>query len=285
MTGGRFKIETFAPGALVPSFELLNAVAAGMLEMAETSPTYFPGVIPVSDLAIFPFGLETTPQWSYLIYDGGLNEIFREAYLEQGVYVVDLINTGASYGNFVSTTPVRTFDDFKGLKMRSFGVFAKIFEEAGASIVSIPAEEMYTGLATGVIDAATWGSVDSFKDLNVQEVAKYHIEPPMSPSCMNIYFVNIDAWNELPDEFKAILHAASRQVNYRQDTLYSHRDGLARVVFEEAGVEFITLPDEAVARFLEIAWTKLEELGAADAYTGEALALIKDYMRLMGIID
>src|SRR5690349_12657905 len=67
---------------------------------------------------------------------------------------------------------IRTPDDIKGLKIRSAGpTFASMWQSAGASIVSVPSNEVYNALQTGVADA-TDTSAGSFVSFRIYEQVK-----------------------------------------------------------------------------------------------------------------
>src|SRR6185437_9325109 len=63
-------------------------------------------------------------------------------------------------------------DDIKGLKVRSAGpTFASMWQSAGASIVSVPSNEVYNALQTGVADATDTSS-GSFVSFRIYEQVK-----------------------------------------------------------------------------------------------------------------
>jgi len=67
---------------------------------------------------------------------------------------------------------IRMPADIKGLKIRSAGpTFAAMWQAAGASIVSIPSNEVYNALQTGVADA-TDTSTGSFVSFRIYEQVK-----------------------------------------------------------------------------------------------------------------
>ncbi len=67
---------------------------------------------------------------------------------------------------------IRTPADIKGQKIRSAGpTFAAMWQEAGASIVSIPSNEVYNALQTGVAEA-TDTSAGSFVSFRIYEQVK-----------------------------------------------------------------------------------------------------------------
>ena len=67
---------------------------------------------------------------------------------------------------------IRTPADIKGLKIRSAGpTFAAMWQAAGASIVSVPSNEVYNALQTGVADATDTSS-GSFVSFRIYEQVK-----------------------------------------------------------------------------------------------------------------
>ncbi|GAI82147.1 unnamed protein product [marine sediment metagenome] len=118
-------------------------------------------------------------------------DIIQRAYNEQNLYVLTL-DSGPRYGELMSTKPIRSLEDVKGMKIRTFGAFAEMYEGLGAGIVSVPGGEMYTALATGVIDAATWGSPGGFYSYDIQEVTKYYIGPPLTVISAVGIIINLD---------------------------------------------------------------------------------------------
>ena len=92
--------------------------------------------------------------WYY--HRGGL-DMLREAYAKFNVYPVGVSWWGVE--SIVSKKPIKTIDDFKGLKVRTpQGMIAEILTKLGASIVVLPGGEVYSALDKGVVDAADWAT-------------------------------------------------------------------------------------------------------------------------------
>src|SRR3546814_8899832 len=83
------------------------------------------------------------------------------------------------WGATMSRDELKRLSDFQGVKIRSFGLGAEIWKAHGASIVTIPGEEQYTAMSTGVIDAANWGSPYGFYAKKMHEVAKFYLGPAL----------------------------------------------------------------------------------------------------------
>ncbi len=78
ITGGKFQIQTFAPGEIVPATQVLDAVKDGTVEMGHTASYYYVG----KDAAFafetgMPFGLNSRQQTAWM-YEGGGLPLIRE---------------------------------------------------------------------------------------------------------------------------------------------------------------------------------------------------------------
>jgi len=162
VTGGRFEIELYPGGQLFSSTEALESLGAGACEMAASAGGYFVGQL--GPIALFETGIPGSSKnvferynLFYTFRDGEFIKIIRNAFAKRNVYYLgpDLSEGWCA----VSTVPIKKMEDFKGLKFRVFGMEAKWYEAMGATTVLISGEELYTALATGVVDIARWGSV------------------------------------------------------------------------------------------------------------------------------
>src|SRR5260221_13689912 len=71
---GKFQIQVFAGGEIVPGLEAANAASAGTVEMAQTASYYYWGKDPTFALATaVPFGLNSRQQNGWMYYGGGLD--------------------------------------------------------------------------------------------------------------------------------------------------------------------------------------------------------------------
>ncbi|GAI31243.1 unnamed protein product, partial [marine sediment metagenome] len=254
-TGGRLIIKLSPPGSLVGTGEMFEAVGEGTLDICENTSTYHGGKIPVAG-AIWglPFSLKQVSEFWYLFRELGVEEILRAEYAKFGVQLLGVSVIG-NYGSVMSTKPIRTAEDYSGMKIRSFGVYAEMLEDLGASVVSIPAGEMYTALATGTIDAAMWGSPADFAAFNIHEVCPYYIMPPWVKGMEKELLVNPDSFNALPHELQVILELSATEFLNDVGLFYPYYDVDAlNTMVNVHGTEVITLPDSEVAKIEEVAF-------------------------------
>src|SRR3546814_18333830 len=110
----------------------------------------------------------------------------------------------------MSRDELKRLSDFQGVKIRSFGRGAEIWKAHGASIVTIPGEEQYTAMSTGVIDAANWGSPYGFYAKKMHEVAKFYLGPALISYDMSDMFMSKRAFDQLPPALQALMPLATR---------------------------------------------------------------------------
>lgn len=96
------------------------------------------------------------------------------------------------------------------MKIRAPGAYGKFLRNLGASPVSLAWSEIYTSLATGVIDGSIGSNMIDHRDGNHVEVAKYMYPLPIAGAQVLPIVVNRRAWNKLPDDLKAIVKVPRR---------------------------------------------------------------------------
>src|SRR5437762_13745273 len=85
-TNGKFQIQAFAAGEIVPGLQVLDAVQNGTVQCCHTAPYYYWGKDPAfaMDTAI-PFGLNARQMNAWMIF-GGANELFADFYKGYNIY-------------------------------------------------------------------------------------------------------------------------------------------------------------------------------------------------------
>lgn len=282
-TDGRLELQLYEAGALFPTDEIFNATRRGIVEMGTLSPGY---VLDRSELAGIAFGLPNAYRdvWQamYFFRNLGFEEMLREDFQQHGIYWA----TDKLYATeLVLKEKVETAEDFRALNLRSTGTLQRFLTEAGAAASSIPGEELYQALSTGVVDGAHWGAVQGASSMSLYEVAKYHVRPPLIIS-IDAFIINQEAMDALPDDVRNILvqtldeHFYLRTIEYQ----YQEEVELARVIAEE-GVELIELPDEVQSAMNDAAETIWEREREKGDLAAEAVERLEAFLAELGYMD
>ncbi|MCB0713222.1 MAG: TRAP transporter substrate-binding protein DctP [Ignavibacteriae bacterium] len=275
LTGGNFEIKTYQGGELVPPLEVLEATGRGSVEMAQTASYYFIGKNPAFAFdCTVPFGLTVRQQNAWMYYGGGL-ELMRELFADFNVINFPGGNTGAQMGGWFRE-PFANLSELKGRKMRIPGLGGKVMEALGVTAQVIPGSEVYIALERGAIDAAEWvGPYDDVK-LGLHQVAKNYYYPGWwEPGPMLSYYVNRDAYEKLPAEYKAALEVACAESNVKMVAAYDAGNAGALKTVRDAGVVLRPFPDDVMRAARQAATQIMEDQAAADPVYAKVYAAFK----------
>jgi TRAP-type mannitol/chloroaromatic compound transport system substrate-binding protein len=271
MSGGRLKIKVYGGGELVPPLGVFDAVSQGTAEMGHGAAYYWAGKSPATQFfAAVPFGFNAQSINAWL-YSGGGMQIWEELYAKFNMKPFVAGNTGVQMGGWFNKE-INTMEDLKGLKMRIPGLGGKVLAKAGGNAVLVAGGEIYTNLDRGVIDATEW--VGPFHDLKMgfYKAAKYYYYPGWHENgtaleCM----VNLDAWNSLPDDLKAIVEAATYKSNMWMISEFEAKNNDAlKTLINEHNVQLKQFPEEVLRELKKLALEVLEEVAAADPMSRKA---------------
>ncbi|HQR04231.1 MAG: TRAP transporter substrate-binding protein [Proteobacteria bacterium] len=214
-TGGRFQIQVFAAGELVPGPGVFDAVREGTVQLGHTSSYYYVGKDPTFafDTAV-PFGLNSRQQTAWMMQGGGM-ALMRELFRDHGIVNIPCGNTGAQMGGWYRKE-IRTLSDLKGLKLRIGGFAGQVMARLGVVPQQLPGSEIYPALEKGVIDAAEWVGPYDDEKLGFNKVARYYYFPGWWEGGPQLsLYINAQEWERLPRDYQAILECAC---------LYAHAD-------------------------------------------------------------
>jgi TRAP-type mannitol/chloroaromatic compound transport system substrate-binding protein len=223
-TDGKFQIQTFAGGEIVPPFQAVDAVTNGTVEMCHTAAYYFIGKDPTFALyCSVPFGLNGRQQNAWFQDHGGqdmLNEFGKKFKL----YGISGGNTGTQMGGWFRKE-IHTVDDLKGLKMRIGGWAGKTMQKLGCIPQQIAGGDIYPALEKGTIDAAEWVGPYDDEKLGFYKVAPYYYYPGWWEGGTALhFFINTDKWDALPKAYKSLLTAAAGYTNMDVQAKYDSRN-------------------------------------------------------------
>ena len=213
MSAGRFLIQPFAAGELVPGLEVLEAVQNGSVECGHTASYYYLGKNPALAFGTaVPFGLTAQQQNAWLYAGGGLEAIDR-LYSDFGVRSFPAGNTGAQMGGWFKR-PLEGLASLQGLKMRIPGLGGKVMAALGVNVQVLPGGEIFLALDRGAIDAAEWTGPYDDEKLGLNKAARYYYYPGWwEPGPTLTALVNLQAWSRLPSEYQAMFAAACHEAN------------------------------------------------------------------------
>lgn len=264
MSGGTLQIKFYAPGALVPAMEGFDAVKVGSIDAWWGTAGFHAGKFPaLSWFSAVPFGPRTGEYLAWMNYGGG-DQIYDELYASHGLKALhcSVIAPEAS-GWF--RKEIETADDLKGLKMRFFGLGARVMAKMGVSTQLLAPADIYPALESGVLDAAEYSMPSNDLDLGFYQVAKHYYFPGWhQQSSVGELLMNAKKWAALSDQHKAIIKAAcgeSLNWSFVRSEAMQYK---AMLKLKEKGVIFHRWPDDILKAFEEKWQEVVEEQIAKD---------------------
>ena len=275
LSEGRFEIEVFEGGALVPALQVLDAVQGGSVQIGHTAGYYYLGKNPALAFeTAVPFGMQARQHDAWLREGGGL-ELTRRTLADFGVLNFLGGNTGTQMGGWFRQ-PVRSLADLRSLTMRIPGLGARVMEQLGVIAQTIPGGEIYGALERGAIDATEWVGPYDDEAMGLYQVAKtYHYPGWWEPQASLAFYANQTAYERLPTTYQEILASACNEVNARMVSEYDAQNPAALTRLIAEGVEPVPFPDDVMAAAARASRDLLESTAAgADGHYRD---LLKSY--------
>jgi len=228
MTGGDLKIEVLPAGAVVPAFQLLEAVSKGTLDGGHGVLVYHYGK--QTALALWgsspAYGMDANMLLAWHKYGGG-KELLDKIYKSIGANVVSF-----PYGPMPTQPlgwfkkPVTKSDDLKGLKFRTVGISIDLFTGLGAAVNALPGGEIVPAMDRGLLDAAEFNNASSDRLLGFPDVSKVYMLQSYHQNAEQFEIMfNKTKFDALPAKIKAIIEnaveAASADMSWKAIDRYS----------------------------------------------------------------
>jgi TRAP-type mannitol/chloroaromatic compound transport system substrate-binding protein len=241
-TDGRFQVQTFAAGEIVPGLQALDAASNGTVECAHTPTYFYVGKEPALALGTgLPFGLNARHQHSWWHFGGG-DAIVNEALAKFNTVGVVCGNSGTQMGGWFRSE-IKSLDDLKGLKFRIGGVGGQVLAKIGVVPQQIAAGDIFPALERGTLDAVEFVGPYDDEKLGFNKVAKYYYYPGFWEGGAMLHLViNSGAWNKLPKLYQNILKMCAESANNWMLAKYDAVNAPALRRLVAAGTEIRAFP-------------------------------------------
>jgi len=256
ISGGNISIKFYEPSALVPPLEIFDAVSTGGINAGWSTPGYWAGKVPALQLfSSVPFGPPANEYMSWVYYGGGL-EFYEELYARHNIkgMLCGIIPPEAS-GWF--REEIQGPEDLKGLKMRFFGLGAKVMEKVGVSTQLLAGGDIYPALELGTIDSTEFSMPAIDLELGFYQIAKHYYFPGWhQQSTFLELIINLEKWNALTETQQAQIEATCGD-NFRYSIAEGEAiQGPALKTLQEKGVTLHTWSPEMLSIF-ESGWNEV----------------------------
>lgn len=251
-TDGKIQIEIVAGGALGGERDTVELAMSGDLDIATAANSVFTNWIPEMSILDQAYLWENADQ-AHAAVDGALGDLIEEEAEKLGLHIIGYMESG--FRNVFSKDPIKSIDDFKGVKIRTMQneYHMGAFESFGAMPTAMAANEQFTALQQGTIDAAenaisnclANGFYEITKNITYTDHAFVYILIAMSD----------DAWNKIPEDLREPFLEGVKKGYEAQRQYLADANAEAEEELKKLGVEFHEI-DKSV---LEAAYKKKAE--------------------------
>src|SRR5436190_8438981 len=264
------QVQVYPGASLFKPNEQWNALVNGQLDISSFPLDYASGKVRSFGATLMP-GLVRSHDRAQRVNNSAFMKEIKAQIDKAGVVVLaDAWLAGAIASK---RGCIRKPDDIKGLKVRSAGpTFAAMWQAAGASMVSIPSNEVYNALQTGVAEA-TDTSTGSFVSFRIYEQVKC-ITAPGDNALWFMYepvLMSKRSFNRLNKaQQDALINGGKKAEDYFNKATKGLDDEMVSV-FKKNNVEVVTLTSAEYDAWVKIAQDSSYKQFATEVPDGKKL--------------
>ncbi len=247
LTKGKVKVEVYANSTLYKDKEEMEALQLGAVQMLAPSLAKF-GPLGVKEFEVFdlPFIFDNSAEL-HKVTQGPVGRLLLGKLEAKGVRGLAFWDNG--FKSFSANKPLKTPEDFKGLKMRIQS--SKVLEAQMRAVGALPQvmafSEVYQALQTGVVD----GTENPHSNLYTQKM--YEVQKYMTVSEHGYLgyavITNKKFWDGLPADVRGPLEQAMKEATDYANKIAEEENAAALEAVRKSGKTqiYVLTPPERLA--------------------------------------
>jgi tripartite ATP-independent transporter DctP family solute receptor len=240
-SGGKLGVKVFPNGALGQERDTIEQLKIGGLDMMRINVAPLNNIVPETIVPALPF-IFRSEEHMHTVLDGPIGDEILAAMESQGMIGLAFYDSGAR--SMYATKPIKTLADIQHSKVRvqQSDLFVAMIEALGANPTPMPYGEVYTGLKTGIIDAAE-NNYPSYESSRHFEAAPYYslTEHSMAPE---VLVFSKPIWDRLKPEDQAMIRQAAKDSVPEMRKLWDEREAKSRQTVEAGGAKIGQIEDK-----------------------------------------
>ncbi len=241
-SNGKYKIKVFNKGALGSEKETLDQVKIGALELNRINISALNSMCPKTLVPTMPF-LFTSIDHMRKTLDGPVGDEILKGCEHEGLVGLAFYDSGAR--SIYAKKPVKTLADAKGMKIRvqQSDLWVSLVNAMGANATPVPIGEVYTGLKTGLIDAAE-NNIPSYDGFKHYEAVKFYsrTEHSMAPEML---VMSKAVYDKLPKAEQELFRQAAKDSVPFQRKKWDEQEAKSLEVVTKGGATIVSDVDKA----------------------------------------
>ncbi len=262
ISGGDIKVKFFEPKALVPPLEIFDAVANGSVDAGWSVSGYWGSKNSALNLfSAVPFGPAAGEYLAWMWHGGG-EDLMNEIYNKNGLHSLACgVLAPEASGWFKKE--IKSPEDLKGLKMRFFGLGAKVMQKLGVDTQLLAGGDIFPALERGTIDATEFSMPAIDQNLGFYNIAKHYYFPGWhQQSTIQELLLNKKKWDAMTEQQRELIKTACKANVAYQFSEGEAIQGKALAEMKAKGVNIHKWPPEMLAAY-EKAWNEVAAEEAA----------------------
>jgi tripartite ATP-independent transporter DctP family solute receptor len=235
-SGGKYKIKVFNKGALGTEKETIDQVKIGALDLTRVNISPMNSICQKTQVPTMPFLFHSVEHMRKSL-DGPAGEEILKSCEPAGFIGLAFYDSGAR--SIYAKKPVKTVADVKGMKIRvqQSDLWVALVGAMGGNATPMPYGEVYTGLKTGLIDAAE-NNIPSFDTSKHYEAVKFYskTEHSMAPEML---LMSKQVWDKLPKADQDMIRAAAKESVAVQRQKWDEQETKSLAVVKAGGAQVI----------------------------------------------
>jgi tripartite ATP-independent transporter DctP family solute receptor len=235
-SGGKHKIKVFNKAALGSEKETIDQVKIGALDLTRVNVGPMNGICPLTQVPTMPFLFRSIEHMRHSL-DGPVGDEILKSCESAGFVGLAFYDSGAR--SIYAKKPIKTVADAKGLKIRvqQSDLWVALVSAMGANATPMPYGEVYTGLKTGLIDAAE-NNIPSFDTAKHVEAVKVYskTEHSMAPEILVMSKV---VWDKLPKAEQDMIRKAAKDSVAFERKAWDEQEAKSLANVKAAGAQIV----------------------------------------------
>jgi len=251
-TKGALKFQVYPGSSLMKTNAQFSALRKGALDMSLYPIPYAGGEVPELNIGLMP-GLVTSYEQAATWKNAEIGKAMTELLLEKGVVIVSWVWQAGGVAS--RSAPLVNPEDAKGMKVRGGSrEMDLILKAAGASVLSLPSNEIYAAMQTGAADAAMTSST-SLISFRLEEVSKH-----LTTGRGKAYWFMLEpllmarsVFEKLPkDQQQVILQVGAEMEKFGTEQAKID-DRQVADIYQKAGAKVVDLDEPAIRKWQALA--------------------------------
>ncbi len=241
---GKVNIKFFPGGQLGDASTLYQSVSDGSVDIIYSDPGWFAERHPEFDILEGNYLFKNKEHFMSVVNDEHKLDFFKDKLLSDPGVVV-LMVAGGLERDIISTFPINSIEDIKGVNMRSKSTSTNMgwWQSIGANPVPVAFKEIYTAVQTGVVRGSQ-NSLDAMVSMRFVEVEK-NVARTQHNISLGFIVMNKAKYDSLGGDLQAVFKKAAKKIQpIYLEKAFALSDEKLEKMKKDYGVK-VTNPDRA----------------------------------------